>query len=352
MIPGWDLVVVGMNPYCIFEGEGFRTRSGHLIEEYLSLRDRGTLYYAYPEGGATPFLHKGDGLYLVDLSSYSLHRLLEERRLKKVIFWLYHPLLLEEIPHRGLLVFDGVDNWIKHPSFSSCQKQLKKAYRRIGERAHIIFTVSKELKELFRGRGEVYQVRNGVPRSFLTLNPNPPPMIRGLEPPIIGYVGVMEGRFDVELLKDLARSLEGGTILLVGPIWGGLKSSLKGVERICTWGFHPYQQIPPIIASFQVAIIPHLVNDFTKSMDPLKLYEYLALGCPVVTTAVAGVEEFSSVIKIAADREDFIEKVKEYLADPGSSVCRKKMVENETWRERIKEMQRILRAYLKKGFIQ
>lgn len=344
MIPGWDMIIIGMNPYSIFEGEGFRTRSGHLLEMVISLKKRGSLYYAYPDRGGYGILDRG-GLALVDLSSCSLSQLVKREGLKKVIFWLYHPLLVDHIPKEmGILVFDAVDDLREHSSFSSCREEIEKKYRKIKEEAHLIFTVSKALAEVFsREKGWVYPIKNGVPEDFLVKTYKPLEELRGLEPPIIGYVGVMEGRFDVELIKMLARSLEKGTILLVGPIWEGLEE-LKGEERIKFLGFRPYSQVPSIIQSFQVALVPHLVNSLTESMDPIKLYEYLAFGCPIVSTKVAGAKDLEDVVEVADSREDFVAAVKEVIKEPGLASGRRLVAKRHTWEQRILTIQKILKS--------
>lgn len=347
MIPGWDMIIIGMNPYSIFEGEGFRTRSGHLLKCILSLKERGRLYYAYPDGGGYRVLDRGGGLYLVDLTSCSLSLLIEREGLKEVIFWLYHPLLLHHIPkEKGILIFDAVDDLREHPSFSSSRREIERSYEEIQKRAQVIFTVSKELAQYFSyGRERVYAIRNGVPESFLHFRAKPLQEIENLPTPILGYVGIMEGRFDRDLIRKLASTLKRGTILLVGPIWEGLEV-LREERRITLLGFRPYHQIPSIINSFHVALIPHKVNRLTNSMDPIKIYEYLALGPPVVSTRVAGVEEFGEVVEIAASSQDFIRRVERVLKRPGLASLRREAVKDHTWEKRILTMQEILRESL------
>lgn len=349
MISGWDIILVGMNPYSIFLKEGFRTRSGHLLQKLLSLKGRGRVYYAYPEGeGGMAVERMGNSFSLVNLSSCSLSHLIKKEGLNQVLFWLYHPLLWHTIPPQsGVLLFDAVDYWVDHPSFSSCRGEIAKAYQQIRKKAQIIFTVSQELARFFqRKEGNVYWIRNAVPQCFLNGSFSPPEEVKNLPLPIIGYVGVMEDRFDTVLIKRLARSLEQKTILLVGPMWRQQEKILKKEEGVLSLGFRPYHDIPRFISSFQVGLIPHKVNSLTQSMDPIKIYEYLALGCPVVSTPVAGSSAFSSILKIASSHKAFIHAVKMVLKNPGPPERRKEAVKRETWEERIKEMQKIFIHYL------
>lgn len=349
MIPGWDLILIGMNPYRTFLGEGFRTRSGHLLQGLLSMKKRGRIYYAYPEGGSKGLEKEGDGFYRVNLSCYSLSQLIKKEQLERVIYWLYHPLLLGAIPQgSGILLFDAVDNWGEHPAFSSCQEEVMASYEQLREQAQIIFTVSQERARFFhRPEGNVYWIPNAVPRHFLTTNPSPPQELKEIPSPLLGYVGVVQERFDVVLIERLAQDLDTGTILLVGPVMEKIKDLLAREKRIVFLGFRPYHEIPGIISSFQVGLIPHHVNALTQSMDPIKIYEYLALGCPVVSTPVAGAQAFSSVLTIASSHEEFIAGVKRAVKDPGSPAQRRKAVQGETWENRIKTMQEIIQNYMK-----
>ncbi|GAA5212234.1 glycosyltransferase [Microbacterium kyungheense] len=110
--------------------------------------------------------------------------------------------------------------------------------------------------------------------------------------PTATYIGTLhEDRLDVELLVRTADALgTEGRILLVGPnsLAEANTERLRSHPRIVMLGARPWTDIPAYLQHSEVLLVPHLVNAFTESLDPLKLYEYRAVGRPVVSTAVAG----------------------------------------------------------------
>ena len=99
----------------------------------------------------------------------------------------------------------------------------------------------------------------------------------------------------------------------LGPIYAQKKKInrlKKEYSNIEFTGDINYTQLPLAMKEFDVAIIPHIINDFTTSMNPLKLYEYLSAGKPVVTTGVAGTDEISKYVYLAQDKNEFVNKLK------------------------------------------
>ena len=96
-----------------------------------------------------------------------------------------------------------------------------------------------------------------------------------------------------------------------------MTARLEGVPGIHLLGARPYDQIPAYLQHADVVIIPHLVNPFTESLDPIKAYECLAAGRPTVATPVAGFRELGPPIVIA-DRSRFVEATSAALATAGA----------------------------------
>ena len=76
-----------------------------------------------------------------------------------------------------------------------------------------------------------------------------------------------------------------------------------------------YEDIPEVIKEFKIAIIPHKVNEFTQSMNPLKAFEYLAAGTPVISTKINGVSNISQYLFVGDDKEEFINKFNDLIQD-------------------------------------
>ncbi len=262
-----------------------------------------------------------------------------------------------------LTIFDTVDNWIEHPSFKKYQNVLRKNYKIISEKSDLIFTVSEGLKEFFEKQGRVknvYWAPNGVDVNHFTpsiartaeLNSITDPsgqfssdverdVLKGITSPIIGYLGTIQHRFDVDLLEYLAENNPKKSFVLVGPIWqSDLKEKLKRHKNVYLLGRVPHSQAPNYINCFDVAIIPHKIDKFIKSTYSLKLLEYLSCGRPVVTTPTPETKGFQDVIYIARDYEDFNKKINLALKEDNILLRdkRAKRVKGESWEIKIGKM--------------
>lgn len=114
------------------------------------------------------------------------------------------------------------------------------------------------------------------------------------EGPVALYLGtVHRDRMDVELCAQVARVLQGrGRVVLVGPApLSAADLTLLNDAGVVLLGARDAAQVPGFLQHADVLVVPHVVNSFTDSLDPIKLYEYLAVGRPVVSTPVAGFRE-------------------------------------------------------------
>ena len=120
---------------------------------------------------------------------------------------------------------------------------------------------------------------------------SPAPRPADLPPASAVYVGTLHtDRLDVGLCEMTARELVGrGTLVLVGPN----ALSRSDTERlrhagVILLGPRPHEEVVGYLQHADALLVPHVVTAFTESLDPIKLYEYSAVGRPVVSTPVAG----------------------------------------------------------------
>jgi glycosyltransferase involved in cell wall biosynthesis len=154
------------------------------------------------------------------------------------------------------------------------------------------------------------------------------------------YVGTLHReRLDVSLVARLAQALP-AHVVLVGPI----ALDAAGIAElrdagVALLGPRPYAEIPAYLQHAGVVVVPHLVNDFTESLDPIKAYECLAVGRPTVTTPVAGLRDLGEPVHVVGP-DGFVAAVSELLAAPRPTV----VVDVPTWRERALAFAEALRA--------
>ena len=203
-------------------------------------------------------------------------------------------------------VFDAIDNWLYHPQMPD-KELIKKNYKYIEDNADLILTVSEALKKVFKKNKNVYWVPNGVDTNlFLSA-------VRTYQrKPVIGYVGKIQDRVDFELVERCLNALD-NRFVFIGPILSQekkIKELQSRYNNIIFTGDVHYTKLPQMMREIDIAIIPHSVDKFTESMNPLKLYEYLAAGKPVVTTSVAGVTSISKYVYEASSNSEFVDTLK------------------------------------------
>ncbi|WP_300618388.1 methyltransferase domain-containing protein [Dokdonella sp.] len=139
---------------------------------------------------------------------------------------------------------------------------------------------------------------------------NPPAAIAdlvALGKPIIGYFGAFAVWFDYELVARLAATRPDYTILLLGWDYDGSldRSGIKHFPNVHVLGPIPYRELPDYARFFDVSTIPFLINDVTESTSPIKLFEYMSLEHPIVTTNMPECRKYASVM-VARDHGEFV----------------------------------------------
>ncbi len=237
------------------------------------------------------------------------------------------------------LVYDCMDDWSDYPGLPP---SLRQAEKRICEMADRVWVVSKPLFEKFKSScsGKLDYVANGVEYDHFA---GIPARARVGVSPELGYVGAVYEWLDVDLVVRVARLLPDWRITLVGPVSldAELQKKLKAEPNIRLLGGHPYEALPGIMATFSVTMIPFVLNDLILGTSPIKLYEYLAAGLPVVATAmpeVLALEE-PGAVACARNAGEFAAAVKAMAASnsPERVARRQTIARSYTWTARFIE---------------
>jgi glycosyltransferase involved in cell wall biosynthesis len=265
------------------------------------------------------------------------------------ILWSYLPLfgqLFTNLPARRR-IFDAVDDWTQHPWMKQWQKRLENNYQVIGEQADIIFTVANELRERFNHQPKVHWIPNGVDFEHWQGGASLPTDLENIPAPIIGYVGVIQSRIDIELVKNLAEQNPLKSFVFIGNVYPEFnQDQLAHCGNVYFLGQKTYRELPAYVNHFHACIIPHKVDQFTRSMNPLKLYEYLACGLPVISTPVSGLSLFGDLVRVAGDAEAFGREIDRALSEDSEAhrLARKSIVRNHTWEQRVDQMMSIIES--------
>jgi len=171
------------------------------------------------------------------------------------------------------------------------------------------------------------------------------------EKPIIGYYGALASWFDYDMVKQLADKRPNYNIVLFGIKYDGTfdKAGLEKYSNIYFLGAKNYEELPNYASKFTVCSIPFLINGITQATSPLKLFEYMALNKPIVTTAMNECKKYKSVM-IANNNDEFIELIDKAIEISKTEeneyyeVLKKEALEN-TWEEKAKDIIDLLKKY-------
>lgn len=273
----------------------------------------------------------------------------------ETVLWSYNTFAPEllDIPVASR-VFDAVDDWSQHASYGQFRDRLKANYVQIGMKADCVFTVSDGLRSLFPS-GKAHWVPNGVDLDAFKDSPAVPEEMSSLPKPVIGYVGTVQERLDFSMIQYVCQQWPRASFVFIGPVWGGVQGQVDALCQQCPnirfLGRREYQLVPGYLRGMDVAIIPHRLDAFISSTNPMKLYDYLAAGKPVVSTPGAGTELFERIVHLATTPADFSQAIKKALAETGADKQkeRQQAVMPYTWKARVDMMREALQHGIVKG---
>ena len=213
--------------------------------------------------------------------------------------------------------------------------------------ADVVFCSAKGLCESRSAvaRGRTVLLRNAVDLEHFLASEGEvaPEDVRTLPRPIVGYVGALAEWVDFELLREVALERPNWSLVLVGPAFDGEISGdstalnlVRDLPNVHMLGPRPYEQVPRYVHAFDVATIPFKVNGLTEDTNPIKLYEYLAAGVPVVSTRLPEVEQTLGA-RLATTPAEFVAEVEAAISDARNAdqvAARVAVGRSNSWGER------------------
>jgi glycosyltransferase involved in cell wall biosynthesis len=226
------------------------------------------------------------------------------RRPARPDVWLYTPMALDiaQALDAGRLIYDVMDDLA---SFKNAPEGLVLRQRRLLTEADVVFTGGPSLhRGITRQRADgVHLFRSGVETDHYAASRR---LRAAHDRPVAGYVGVIDERLDLELLGQLAQRLPDWTVRVVGPVAKIDPADLPRAANLEYPGMASYDDLPAVMAGFDVALMPFALNEATRNISPTKTLEYLAAGLPVVSTRVPDVvADYGEVVHLADDGAAF-----------------------------------------------
>lgn len=364
---GINLVIIPFHDWKKCESEGFRTRDAHFMQEFekhpdvdmmlvidrpISIAEM-ALYGRNLTVKNGKLLYKSNGSYLTKINEkvYVLDIFIAEifkplimkRNWTSYIFGkekvlkslstalkylgieedyslfisqpLFVPLVRQLSPN--VFVLDALDNLLKHAMYKDV-KNLRENYQYCLEHADLVYTNSKVTADWFsETRSDAIHIPNGVDSSVFNNQkslPLPKDMA-GISPPIVGYAGKTQEMFDVDLVEKAVVEMPDVNFVFIGqklnPKW---TEKLWKYSNVHYLGDKYYELLPQYLFHFDVCIIPYN-KDTHHNVDPIKLYEYLAMEKPIVATRVGGSVTFANFpqVMIADSPDEFVDGLKYFI---------------------------------------
>jgi glycosyltransferase involved in cell wall biosynthesis len=167
--------------------------------------------------------------------------------------------------------------------------------------------------------------------------------------PVIGYVGALDDRFDVEAVQQAAMDHPNWKFVLLGSTEAPKIKALRAHSNVELKGEVPYSDLPRYLGEFDVGLIPFVRNPLTMACNPVKLYQYFSCGLPVVSSRLPEVEQFPDFVYLADSSKAFSEQVGRAALedDPEREAGRREIAARESWLSRAEAIVEIARESTK-----
>ncbi|HAT4124900.1 TPA: glycosyltransferase family 1 protein [Clostridium perfringens] len=340
-------------------------RSQHMANE---LTDDGYLYFYRTSEQFDPHVKTveklKDRLYLVNMANFALQNamfdLLKEYKGHKFLSLYSTDVYLDEqyikekyIDNGFKVIYEYIDELSDEISGHLPDFVYDRHKNIIEDKSNIaVGSADKLIEEIeeIRGKENVAMITNGVQYDHWQYRSNEVPEklkdIVSKGNPIIGYFGALAKWFDYELLKKVAKERPNYEIVLIGFLYDNSfkDSKIDELENVHYLGIVDYKELNQYSQYFTISTIPFLLNDITESTSPVKLFEYMAMGHPIVTTDMRECRKYKSVL-IGKSHEDFIEKLDFALTldkkDEYYNYLKEEALAN-TWREKAAILDRLI----------
>jgi glycosyltransferase involved in cell wall biosynthesis len=244
-----------------------------------------------------------------------------------------------------LLVYHCSDDYTRQPTFPRSFRALEHDFIR---RCDLIITTAEALRRAKAHlHPHVHAVSNGaeVEHFAQTQHPQtvPAPELMGLPRPIVGYIGTIFEWIDQEMIAQAARARPQWSFVFVGPCTTSL-GRLRGLGNVHLIGPRPYRDLPGYLKAFDVAMVPFVRHDVTMRASPIKFYEYLASGVPVVATRLPDFEPLGHLAELVAAPAEFVPAIERAILTNTSPARAMRMTEarRHSWEARFAQIDRLI----------
>lgn len=281
-------------------------------------------------------------------------------KIKKYILWFYSPMALEYTEHLSpsLTVYDCMDEL---SAFKYPPAGIKEMEVCLLNRADIVFTGGHSL---YRAKKHLHHNIHPFPSSIDKSHFQVARVFKedlkdqaSIPHPRFGFYGVIDERFDISLVDELATLRPDWHFVFIGPVTKIDPNRLPVKDNLHYLGSKNYKELPSYLSGWDVAILPFALNESTKYISPTKTPEYLAGGKPVISTSITDVVTpygKQGLVHIADTAQEFIEAAEKIFNDKDKEEWMRKVdafLSNISWNKTWHRMSLLIDEALEKKAI-
>jgi|GEM_PF-291975 len=300
-----------------------------LYQIKLNIAGAPAIYFDAPTAQAQTMLEQSMAIFMADYSCVSSISILQHA------YW-YD--LAKKVPNT-IKTYDCMDH---HEGFGNVPEKLIAIEKSMLAESDFVIVTSTWLEDFAKDYNKnIVTVRNACEyQHFCNLPESRYVDSEGRK--IIGYYGAIAEWFDVEIIKDLAQKHPEYLILLVGADTAGAQQQLSEYKNIIFTGEVPYASLPYYLYAFDVCLLPFQVIPLTLATNPVKVYEYLSSGKPVVCIDLPEISQFGDLVFKASNSSEFTLQVARALEKKSNTekiiAARKKFAAEQTWDHRASDI--------------
>jgi glycosyltransferase involved in cell wall biosynthesis len=379
MLAGFNVICFGptdwwgMNPSCTSHIMRSFAHTNKIVyinpvsSDFMGIRGPGFYRRVLRKAGSTlKFLKKADhNFYVLSPLFIPLNALLIIQlklimfllEVKKPILWVENIRCADIISHfRWEANIYHVSDRFDECPYTHNKEKLRQRERYVSRNSDLLICTSRQLYNLKRKEYDnVYYLPHGV--DFVLFrraaeNGRPLGELRHIKHPIAGYFGMLTAEIDIGLLTYCALSLPEVNFVFVGHVTAGDYRQLRKQPNVTFFDQMPYEKMPRLCASFDVCLLPWKMTRWIIDCSPLKLFEYMAAGKPIVSVPIPEVaDNYADLVSIAYTKEQFCRAIKWELENDSHERRRKRIAiaGANSWENHNKYLADIIEQFLQRN---
>lgn len=338
-------------------------RPQHLLTRFS--KHYQVFYFEEPKIGDSDryIVNVQDGVYIVELfvTQHDGHtnakienlisRILQEYDIKDYLSWYYTPMALRFTNHLNpeTIIYDSMDEL---SAFRFAPPQLLELEEELFKKADVVFTGGYSLYQAKKDRHHnIHAMPSSIDKAHFgkarKIQHEPEDQAH-IGFPRLGFFGVVDERFDIELLREVSAQRPDWQFVIIGPVVKINPDDLPQADNIHYLGSKTYTELPLYIAHWDIALILFALNESTEFISPTKTPEYLAAGKPVISTAIKDVVQpygNAGLVQIVEDANSFISAAEKLFSETEKDHWLRTVdhfIEDDSWDHTFQKMNRLI----------